>query len=145
MSKQARQDEIAARRQQVALLRMTHMTQEQIANRLGVSIGTVNNDLQAIRAEWSERRTQGYDSWVSEEVAKLDSIEQAWLPKALKGDDKAVSRVLAIMDRRSKLLGLDQPERHEHTVLTMDAIDKEIERLTQQVEERAKEAEVTES
>ena len=53
---QSKQDEIQARRNQVATLRLAHLTQAEIAKRLGVSVGTVNSDLQAIRDEWAERR-----------------------------------------------------------------------------------------
>lgn len=39
----------------------------------------------------------------------------------------ALDRILKIMERRAKLLGLDAPVRHE--VLTIDAIDQELARL----------------
>jgi hypothetical protein len=39
----------------------------------------------------------------------------------------AMDRILKIMERRAKLLGLDAPVRHE--VLTIDAIDQELARL----------------
>ncbi|HYS41928.1 MAG TPA: hypothetical protein VEO01_40440 [Pseudonocardiaceae bacterium] len=40
----------------------------------------------------------------------------------------AIDRLLKIQERRAKLLGLDAPARHE--VVTLDALDDEIERLT---------------
>jgi hypothetical protein len=43
----------------------------------------------------------------------------------------AVDRLVKIQDRRAKLLGLDAPQRVE--VLTIDAIDAELARLTQQL------------
>lgn len=130
-------DEIAARRTQVAVLRLTHLTQREIAKRLGVSVGTINADLQAIREEWAERRATAYDDWVAEELAKLDSLERAFLRLALQGQTTAADRVLAVMDRRSRLVGLDKPQLHEHTVITRDALDAEIERLEAEVAARA--------
>ena len=126
---QAKRDAIAARRTQVATLRLAHLTQTEIAAKLGIGLATVNRDLQAIRDEWAERRDTGYTEWVAEELAKLDRLERSLLPLALQGQTSAADRVLSIMDRRSKMLGLDKPERHEHTVITRDAIEAEIERL----------------
>lgn len=47
---------------------------------------------------------------------------------------QAVDRLLKIQDRRSKLVGLDAPKRLE--VITVDAIDAEIARLTDELERR---------
>lgn len=140
---QTQLDEIAARRTQVAALRLTHLTQREIASRLGVSVGTVNADLQAVREEWAERRSTSYDDWVSEELAKLDRLERSMMTYALQGQTTAVDRVLAVMDRRSRLVGLDKPQLHEHTVITRDALDAEIERLEAEVAARAARAEET--
>jgi transcriptional regulator with XRE-family HTH domain len=133
---QTKKDEIAARRRQVATLRLAHYTQAEIAERLDVSVGTVNSDLQAIRQEWTERRMTDYGDWLSEELAKLDRLELALLPLALQGQTAAADRVLSIMDRRSRLLGLDKPERHEHTVITMDTVEQEIARLEREMAAR---------
>lgn len=47
---------------------------------------------------------------------------------------QAVDRLLRIQDRRAKLVGLDAPKRLE--VITIDAIDAEIARLTAELEQR---------
>ena len=125
----SKQDEITARRNQVATLRLAHLTQAEIAARVGVSVGTVNADLKAIRDAWQERARTSIDEWVGEELAKLDRLERSLMPLALQGQATAADRVLSVMDRRAKLLGLNKPERFEHTVITRDAIETEIERL----------------
>ena len=43
------------------------------------------------------------------ELARLDALLVAVWPNAIRGDDKAIRRVLDIMERRSKYLGLDAP------------------------------------
>ena len=43
------------------------------------------------------------------ELSRLDRLMRALWPKALQGDYGAIDRVLAIMARRAKLLGLDAP------------------------------------
>lgn len=68
------------------------------------SLGTINNDIQAIRAGWRERAGLDYDEWVAEQIATLDEVEtEAWLSKNFE-------LVLKCMDRRAKLLGLDKPQ-----------------------------------
>jgi transcriptional regulator with XRE-family HTH domain len=129
-------DLLAERRQRVAALRLMHYTQREIAAELGVSVATVNRDLAVVRAEWAERRSQSYESWVGEELAKLDLIERAILPAAISGDDKAQARLVQFMDRRARMMGLDKPERHEHTVITLDAVEAEIARLEREMAER---------
>lgn len=139
--KQSKQDEIASRRAQVAALRLSQYSQAEIAARLDVSVGTVNSDLQALREEWAERRFTSYDSWVEEELATLDKMQRAFLPLALSGQTSAADRVLAVMDRRAKLVGLDKPQQHEHRVITRDVVEAEIERLEAQIaEEEARRA-----
>jgi predicted transcriptional regulator len=45
------------------------------------------------------------------ETERLDELQAVFYPKAIKGDVFAADRVLAIMDRRAKLLGLNAPEK----------------------------------
>lgn len=40
------------------------------------------------------------------EALRLDQLQAAYYPAAMGGDPRAISRVLSIMDRRAKLLGL---------------------------------------
>lgn len=61
------------------------------------------------------------------EIARLDGLMIALWPAARRGDLAAVDRVLKIMDRRAKFLGLDAPTRHE--IVTIDEIEQEISRL----------------
>ena len=131
---QAKRDAIAARRTQVATLRLAHLTQPEIASRLGVSVGTVNSDLQAIRKEWAERRDTSYDDWLAEELAKLDRLERSLLPLALQGSAPVADRILAIMDRRSRMMGLDKPAKAEVTVHARSDLDAEIADLLHQLD-----------
>lgn len=47
------------------------------------------------------------------ELVRLDEMMIGAFDAAKNGDGAAVDRVLKIMDRRAKLLGLDAPEKHE--------------------------------
>jgi sigma54-dependent transcription regulator len=129
-------DALAQRRQKVSALRLMHYTQREIAAEIGVSVATVNRDLAVVRSEWAERRSQSYEQWVGEELAKIDLLERAIMPAAISGDDKAQARIVQFMDRRARMMGLDKPERFEHTVITMDAVEAEIARLEREMGDR---------
>lgn len=119
----AGQDVTAIRRQQIAtiLIRRPRVSQRQIQDALtkqgmtnpatgkAWSLGTVNNDIQHIREEAAERMRRDSDQWLAEELDKLEKLEQdAW-------DASDRRTVLACMQRRHKLLGLDAPDRIQQT------------------------------
>lgn len=51
----------------------------------------------------------------AEEISRLDAMLSGLWPEARKGTYAAVDRVLRIMERRAKLLGLDAPIKHAAT------------------------------
>lgn len=118
---------IEARRAKVATMLLAHRSTREIAAAIGVHHTTIVRDVQAIRAEWAERRRTAIDAWTAEEVAKLDAVERAIMPDVLKGSTWHVDRLLAAMHHRARLLGLYAPERHE--VLTADTVDQAIAQL----------------
>lgn len=130
-----KREELATRRRKVAELRLQHWTETEIAEALGVSQPTISRDLAHIRDEWREERVRSYDDWVAEELAKLAVLERTLLPEAILEGGQAVDRVLSVMDRRARLLGLDKPQLHEHTIVTEDALDAEIRRLEERLAE----------
>lgn len=46
------------------------------------------------------------------ELSRLDALTQGLWPKARRGDNLSVDRVLRVMERRAKLLGLDYGDRN---------------------------------
>lgn len=140
MNPTPKREELAERRRRVAELRLQHWTEVEIAEAVGCSQATVSRDLAYIRNEWWEERVRSYDEWVAEELAKLAVLERTLLPEAILEGGQAVDRVLSVMDRRAKLLGLDKPQLHEHTIVTEDALDAEIRRLEQRLTLHAEEA-----
>jgi hypothetical protein len=113
---------IEQRRQQVAYLVAAHWTYRHIAAHLRVSLNTVALDVKAVRQAWRDRSAADYATFLDEEVAKLDLLERGLLPEALHGGPnggvnlQAIDRVLAIRDRRARMLGLDAPSRVEVTM-----------------------------
>jgi hypothetical protein len=113
----AKTDEILGRRDEVWELRVNGDTVREIATKLKVSVGTVHNDLAAVRAE--AERAVG--------ASRLDKVAKALLAAiaapsfdedgnldagALATIANAVAR---IEERRAKLLGLDAATKTELT------------------------------
>lgn len=63
----------------------------------------------AVQRELKRTVQQPADELRQLEVERLDALLRTFLPKALKGDTWSADRVLAVMERRAKLLGLDVP------------------------------------
>jgi len=68
------------------------------------------------------------------EATRLDALQQAYWRPALDGDVKAATILLKLMERRSKLLGLDQPIKVESNVTVFEGgseLDAEVQRLAE--------------
>jgi hypothetical protein len=59
--------------------------------------------------------SEGAEEVLNLELQRLDTMLLAVWPKAASGDSGAIDRVLKLMDRRARYLGLDTPQRLEHT------------------------------
>ena len=61
--------------------------------------------------EINERNLEDAGTLRSLEMLRLDELQNAIWQRAIDGDGRALDRILAIMARRAKLLGLDAPQR----------------------------------
>ena len=91
--------------------RLRGMTQQSIADELGVSLGYVNGLLKKAREQLVEQNRLDAATATGEQVGRLDNMIVALTPAAEAGDVKAVQALLAVEDRRAKLLGLDAATR----------------------------------
>lgn len=132
----------AERSLKVAELHLTGMPQKAIAKHLGVGVATVNRDLKAVHARWQQFAVESRNAWVAKEIERLNLVErEAWRgwrrsqkdkeKTAVKktdtgtertitregqaGDPQFLRRVLDCITRRCDLLGLNAPQRQEHT------------------------------
>lgn len=108
-------DEIAARRTKVSAAILSHMTQREASDELDIPLATINRDMKAVRVEWQAIRVAAADSATAEDLQRLAAAEKAIWPAVEKGDVTAIDRLLRIMERRAKLLGLDAPKRIDIT------------------------------
>src|SRR5262245_7146320 len=98
----------AVMRQTEALrLRQSGHTFAKIAAALGYSDPGCARD--AVLAALRDNVTEPNAEMRALELARLDALHEALWEKALGGDLPAVDRVLKVMERRSKMLGLDAP------------------------------------
>lgn len=100
--------DIEGRRQKVAALLLENKSTRQIERVLGVGHATAMRDIDAVRAEWQERRLTDVGLWTAEELKRLDVAMAAIWPKVQAGDTWSIDRMIAIMERRAKYLGLDK-------------------------------------
>jgi hypothetical protein len=102
--------QLAALDREVAALRLRQagLTFDQIARRLGYA--NRSGAWHAVRAGLAATLQEPADELRGLELARLDALHEALWPKAIAGNLRAVDGVLAIMKRRSRLLGLDAPK-----------------------------------
>lgn len=101
--------EIERRRRAVITNLLAGLTYREIADGLGVSLGTVAKDVKAILTRWQREQVQGAGEHVQLELRRLDVGLNAIWGKVRAGDMAAIDRMLRIMDRRARYLGLDTP------------------------------------
>jgi DNA-binding transcriptional MocR family regulator len=117
----------AARLASVAVLVMGGASQREIAEKLGVSLGTVNSDIKTLRKQWAEsQKDVAYQ--FSLDLRRLDDLLGSIWAAASRGHIPAVDVSLKILDRRARMLGYD-------------ALDSE---LARQIQKRGNRGEVEE-
>ena len=65
----------------------------------------------AVKRALKEVKREPCQALITLEAERLDKMQTALWAKAIRGDYGAVDRILRIMERRARLLGLDAPER----------------------------------
>ncbi|MEY2655068.1 MAG: Rhodococcus phage Jace [Pseudomonadota bacterium] len=106
---------VTLQRQQASLeLRRMGMGYIEIGNRLGISKSQAHRLVQAGLADARAQIGAEANDLKSEEISRLDAMLAGLWPDARKGQHGAVDRVLKIMERRAKLLGLDAPVKLAH-------------------------------
>lgn len=92
-------------------LRMEGLSHRAIARELGVAPSTAYKRVQHALRELNHSNAAQAAELRDLEALRLDEMQDAVWEKAVDGDPRAVDRVLAIMARRAKLLGLDMAEK----------------------------------
>jgi len=100
--------------QQALELRRAGFGYQAIADAIGCSLGSAHAYVKDAMAETRAHIDVDAAELKAEEVSRLDGMLAGLWTSAKKGDVYAIDRVLKIMERRSRLLGLDAPARIGH-------------------------------
>ena len=119
------------RRKKVSEMYLRRFTLSQIADTLGVGIGTVQKDINNIKDEWRKESKEHIGEIISRELAELQHIENEAAKQFIRQRDKSFLETrLKCKDRRARLLGLDQPEKHQNEVNVSGGLDIDLANLT---------------
>lgn len=90
-------------------LRLQAMSYNQIANQLKTTASRVADIVKGSLKELKAYSLETTAEHVDIELMRLDALQSALWPQAMRGNAQAIGRVLDIMARRSRYLGLDMP------------------------------------
>lgn len=121
-NKIATREFLSERDMRIFKLRQAGTSTSEIARRFGMSTNAVSKAIQRQLEKMNRETLLAYPEVLRLELERLDNLQQAIWPLtqhrrqvmddgteiALEPDLKAIQQVLAIMDRRTKLLGMDQ-------------------------------------
>ena len=100
------------------LLRRPNITRRELMDKVGeviinpdtgepFALGTIQNDVDALKAAWRERSEENADDWIAETMATLDQLQgDAW-------KEREYGVVLRCIQERAKLKGQYAPEKAE--------------------------------
>lgn len=100
--------EVIQRRRTVSANLLAGLTYAEISRALNISKATITSDKKAILEEWRQQYAQEADQLVALQLRRLDVLLNAIWERARQGDEKAVDRALAIIDRQNDILGVKQ-------------------------------------
>jgi hypothetical protein len=124
---------LAERDLRIFKMRQAGVATSEIGRRFGISTGAVNAAIRRQLEKLNREALMAYPEVLRMELERLDALQQSVWPltqhRKIKMDDgtevqvdpdlKAIQQVLAIMDRRSRLLGMEQT----NVNLTMEHIE----------------------
>jgi DNA-binding Lrp family transcriptional regulator len=116
---------------QVLDLRKQGYNYREIAERLGISVSTAHKHVTKMLAALREKTVEIADDVLRMELDRLDTMLAGVWTAATAGDTNAIDRVLKIMERRSKYLGLDAPEAVTLGVHTDQSTEVDLDKLSE--------------
>jgi hypothetical protein len=108
-----KQAEIEERRKAVAANLLGGLNYRDMAGALGVSVGTIAEDVKVIIGRWQREQIKDTGEYVELELLRLDRALNAIWPKVQAGDPNNIGLMLKIQERRAKYKGLDAPVKQE--------------------------------
>lgn len=106
-------------------------TLQAAADSVGLKIDAASRLLHAEFRAFYEQNGSQREELVGRELRKLELLERPFFREALKGNEKAADRVLAIMKRRADMLGLDSAAKVAVEISAVDDALSEIVRIVE--------------
>ena len=117
--------EIENRRRMVAQLYLRKVTQEEIAQKLGISQPTVSRDIYYLSQRWQQEALGDMDGRRGRELAELEEMERDCAMQFANAKDmRWLSQRLRVKERIAKMLGLDTQ------IARMEALNIDVSKLT---------------
>lgn len=114
------------RRKTVAANLLAGLNYRQMADALDVSIGTIAGDVKIIFGRWQKEQVTAVNEVIRLEVTRLDQALNAIWSDVAAGKPSAINVLLKIMERRARLLGLDDmPGSSEDKPLVIMALNSD--------------------
>jgi len=105
----------------VAELTLLGFHPSKIAERLGISEGTVKRDLEKIRIRWQENRQKSYSQFIEEELATQQMLLRSLEDGIRLGSWKHIETALKILDRKASVIGLNHADRMDQARVEIEA------------------------
>jgi hypothetical protein len=103
-----------ATRRQVVELRMSGATITQICERLGIGRATAQRHIEKAMADVQADIAGPAEQVKRMHYARLERLLLGAWGNAAKGDNQSIDRIIKILERQAKLLGLDAPTKLAH-------------------------------
>ena len=114
------------RRQKILELRKSGKTLQEIGTELGISKVAVHTHIKKAIQKYNEKLNEETEWVIFLENSRLDEGLKSIWAKVQSGDLKAIDTMVKIMDRRAKLLGLDQPTKTQTLQSVEEMSDDEL-------------------
>lgn len=122
MSQNLSREFLAERDMRILKMRQAGISTQEIARRFGITVSACNSAIQRQLQKLNREALLAYPEVLRMELERLDTLQQSVWPltqhrkitladgteATAEPDLKAIQQVLAIMDRRAKLLGMEQ-------------------------------------
>jgi hypothetical protein len=122
--------ELVDREVKVLELRRAGLTWQRISEETGYA--DASGAYLAYKRAIKRTQQQPADELREQELDRIDRLQLALWPKAMKGDNASVNTIVRLMERRARLLGLDTPIKIQQDVVNWDgneSIDRAVREL----------------
>ena len=119
--------ELVDKEVKVLELRRAGLTWQRIAEETGYADHT--GAYAAYKRAIKRTMQQPADELREAELDRIDRLQLALWPKAMKGDNASINTIIRLMERRARLLGLDTPIKIQQDITTWtgdDSIDRAV-------------------